>query len=399
LSENFSDTSENLSPNVREISGEARLKCEWIRSALGGLIQLACATEIIQLGIHYMAHRFLPILSLVAILTATAQAGAVSSAELYRTTGEGFGKFEARLRFAAGDGIISSFFLWKDGSELSTAYWNELDFEKLGAECELQTNSIYGMPEQTHEQEHPGLTGLCDGYHTYAYEWTPDYIAYSLDGVELRRDTGADAAAYAENATTGLQARFNIWPGNANFGGTFVESSLPAYQYIDWAQYSTYTPGAGDEGSDFTLKWREEFDSLPAGWATGSWGSPLNLSTHSPANVVFVDGIAVLALTADDQTGYTGTPPQDDSPQGGESNGAGGSPGASGGAPVASGGSPSTASGGAPTTPPANPPSRMTSGCSLGSTAPITGPAWAYGVLALLGVWGRVSSKKTRRQK
>jgi len=264
------------------------------------------------------------------ILSLAAPAGAVTSAELYRPSGHTFGKFEARVRFAAGEGVISSFFLWKEGSELSTVYWNELDFEKLGADCELQTNSIYGLPQTNHEGHGYALAGLCDGYHTYAYEWTPESIVWFVDGVEIRRETGEHATAYAENATDGLQFRFNIWPGNANFGGVFSEAILPVYQFIAWAQYSAYTPGTGDNGSNFTLSWREEFDALPAGWAMGSWASPLNGSTHSARNVSFVEGVAVLALTADDATGFVGSPPPDTEGAGGTptAGGAGGMTGA-----------------------------------------------------------------------
>lgn len=268
-------------------------------------------------------------------LTFATPAGAVTSAELYRPAAHAFGKFEARIQFAAGDGVISSFFLWKDGSEQSTVFWNELDFEKLGAACELQTNTIYGLPQTNHEGRGYALAGLCDRYHTYAYEWTPEYIAWLVDGIEIRRETGESAAAYAENATGGMQFRFNVWPGDASFGGDFSEAILPVYQYVAWAQYSEYTPGEGDDGTDFTLAWREEFDAAPTGWQKGSWESPLGNSRHSSQNVVFVDGIAVLALTADDATGYSGTPPSDDA-------GAAGSP-ATGGA----GGAPAPSTGGA----------------------------------------------------
>ena len=244
-------------------------------------------------------------------LTIAESAGAVTSAELYRASAQTFGRFEARIRFAGGDGIVSSFFLWKTGSEQSSVYWNELDFEKLGAACELQTNSIHGLPQSNHEELGYSLQGLCDAYHTYAYEWTPEHIAWFVDGIEIRRETGAVVAAYTENATEGMQLRFNVWPGNASFGGNFSEASLPAYQFVAWAQYSEYTPGTGDDGSDFTLSWREEFDAKPVGWQMGSWASPLNGSTHSPANVKFVDGIAVLALTTDEAIGFAGSPPPD----------------------------------------------------------------------------------------
>jgi hypothetical protein len=310
-------------------------------------------------------------------LTLTTTASAVTSAELYRTVPEGYGKFEARLQFAGGDGVVGSYFLWKDASEMEDVFWNELDFEKVGAACDLQTNSFYGLPEKVHVGEGYGLTGLCEGYHTYAYEWTPDYIAWFVDGTEIRRDTGEDALAYAENATEGMQFRFNVWPGDASFGGTFSESILPIYEFVSWAQYSQYTPGAGDEGSDFTLSWREEFDALPADWATATWDSPKGLSVHSSQNVNFVDGIAVLSLTMDDATGFVGTPPADgpaSSTGGSDSTGAGGTDpmGASSG-----GTDPMGASSGG--TDPMGQPAESGSGCSYG---PVRSRVFPMGMIA-----------------
>lgn len=328
-------------------------------------------------------YRHLSLIPFVLLCSGTASA--VTSAELYRTEAHTFGKFEARVQFAAGDGVVSSFFLWKDGSELSDVYWNELDFEKLGADCELQTNTIHGLPQENHEGHDYALSGLCDGYHTYAYEWTPEYIAWFVDGTEIRRDTGEHAQAYSENATEGLQFRFNVWPGNANFGGNFSDTILPVYQYVAWAQYSEYTPGAGDNGTDFTLSWREEFDSRPSGWQMGSWVSPLENSTHDSQNVVFVNGIAVLALTADDARGYTGTPPPD---------GAGGvdvAPTAGAGEVPAPPAEPTVPSTSEPPSPPAgnDDASGDGSGCRLAPSSPQHGGAFGLLVWATLGWFAR----------
>jgi endo-1,3-1,4-beta-glycanase ExoK len=234
-------------------------------------------------------------------------ASATRSAELYSSTSYGYGRVSARLRFAAGDGVVSSFFLWKDGSEVSGTFWNELDFEKLGANCHIETNAFYGTPAAVHSQPHTLEPDPCNEFHTYAYEWTPDFIAWYVDDVEIRRETGATAAAFAENATAkGMQIRFNVWPGDASFGGNFNPGILPVHQYIDWIEFSSYADG------EFTHEWREEFDAerLPAGWLRGSWGSPKNLSTHDPLNVNIVDGHAVLSLTADDAVGPTGARPE-----------------------------------------------------------------------------------------
>ncbi|HET9956673.1 MAG TPA: family 16 glycosylhydrolase [Polyangiaceae bacterium] len=244
------------------------------------------------------------------MLSSTAAHAAVSSAELYTSQSYTYGRVEARARFAAGDGVVSSFFLWKNGSEMTGTFWNELDFEKVGADCHLQTNALFGLPLVDHGRNEGAALNLCNAFHTFAYEWTPDYIAWFIDGTEVRREAGDTAKAYADNATAGMQIRFNIWPGDASFGGNFSPSILPVHEYIDWVQYSTYTDGA------FNVAWREDFDgtSAPTGWLVGSWASPKNLSTHSAQNVTFVDGHAVLSLTTDDAVGFKGKIPLDGQP-------------------------------------------------------------------------------------
>ncbi len=243
-------------------------------------------------------------LTLISTLVSVS-AAAVQSAELYRTQAYFYGRFEARVQFAPGDGVVSSFFLWKDGSS-STTSWNELDFEKVKAACQLQINIWSGTGTQSPQT--PSITGdLCGGYHTYAFEWTPDYIAWFIDGAELRRETGSVVAEYTQNAAQGMAIHFNVWVGNASFGGVLDPSILPVNEYIDWVQYSSYANGT------FQQEWREDFDGagIPAGWAVGNWQSPYGLSTHNPLNVNVVNGVAVLSLTADGATGYSGVPPVD----------------------------------------------------------------------------------------
>jgi MYXO-CTERM domain-containing protein len=247
---------------------------------------------------------------------------ATAGAELYRTQAHFYGRFDARIQYAPGDGVVSTFFLWKEGSDAANAYWNELDYEKIAADCHMQLNNIYGNPETQHQVTPSMGFAMCEGYHDYRIEWTPTYIAWIVDGKEIHRDTGADATAYAQNATAGMTIHFNLWVGNSSFGGNINNTKLPVHQYISWVQYSSYDNG------NFTVQWREEFDGsgVPSGWATGNWASPFNLSTHNPQNVAFVNGIAVLSLTADNATGNPGTPPVDPN----ASTGTGGSPGTGG---------------------------------------------------------------------
>ena len=62
---------------------------------------------------------------------------------------------------------------------------------------------------------------------------------------------------------------------------------------------------------------------MPSGWLAGNWNSPKGLSTNTASNIGFVNGYAVLALTADDAKGIAGATPIDTADAGTE--GAGGS--------------------------------------------------------------------------
>lgn len=246
----------------------------------------------------------LTLVGTLAVFGWSATAHAYSSAEFLSNESYQYGRFEASIKFPSGSGVIGAFFLWKDGSEMEGTFWNELDFETLGFDCHLETNAYYGNPAQYHVERAPG-DPVCDEYHTFAYEWTPDYVAWLVDGTEVRRETGDTAAAYRDNASDGMQFRFNVWPGDETFGGAFDPSLLPVYQYIDWIQYSSY------DGSSFVLEWREDFDdpALPADWTLGTWDSPKGLSTHVIENAGVVDGALVLALTAYDAVGIPGVSP------------------------------------------------------------------------------------------
>lgn len=309
-------------------------------------------------------------------------AHAVSSAEIYTSAAYSYGRYEARVRFAPGSGVVSSFFLWKTGSEQAGNYWNELDFEKVGAECRLESNAIYGKPSTNHNQKQMLALDLCGQFHTYGYEWTPDAIAWFIDGQQVRRETGAIPQAFADNASQpGMQIHFNVWVGDASFGGSFDPAILPVHEYIDWVQFSKYESGA------FTLDWREDFDgaALPSGWLSGTWASQKNHSIHAPENVNLLSGYTVLSVTADDKLGPAGANPADSGSAGGSAATGGtastaGSSSTTAGVPGAVAGAPTSGSGGN------YPPLPTDGGCSV-VTTPKAGSWLAVLGFAALGAW------------
>jgi hypothetical protein len=272
-------------------------------------------------------------------------------AEVYGAASYRYGRVEMRMRMARGSGVLSTFFTYKLGSELSGAFWEEIDIEVFGKDNvrSWQSNIITGNPRQTSEQVHTAGSSLADDYHTYVLEWTPEYVAWRVDGVEVRRSTGGQVTSLT-NAQT---LRFNIWVSDSvAWVGSFDDSVLPVHQFVNWIRYYRY------EGGAFVLDWTDEFDDFQASrWAKANWTFDGNLVDFDPANAVVRDGTLVLALTREGQTGFSGTVPVDSGNPG--TGGTGGGPGTggvsstgglsgTGGAAIAGGSGGTPASGGGP---------------------------------------------------
>jgi endo-1,3-1,4-beta-glycanase ExoK len=257
----------------------------------------------------------LNILKLVSILlisqTLFAQK-AYKGAEIYSNQSYKYGKYEMRMRMAKGSGILSTFFTYKNGSETAGTFWEEIDIEVFGKNNAntFQSNIITNNPKKYSEQVHSPGFSLGDGYHTYVLEWTPTYVAWYLDGVLMRKTTGGQAT----ELTNTQSLRFNLWAANiVSWVGTFDTSVLPVYQFVNWIKYSTYTPGTGNNGTDFTLSWTDDFNTFSTTrWSKANWTFGENLTDFDPNNVLVKDGYLVLALTKSGQTGLTGSVPLDD---------------------------------------------------------------------------------------
>ena len=115
--------------------------------------------------------------------------------------------------------------------------------------------------------------------------------------------------------TQGL--RFNIWSSeSAEWVGQFDESKLPLFQFINWVKVYKYTPGQGENGSDFTLDWTDNFDTFnSARWSKGNWTFDGNRVDLTPNNIYSKDGMLILALTRKGQESFNGQFPKDNEPE------------------------------------------------------------------------------------
>jgi hypothetical protein len=220
-----------------------------------------------------------------------------------------YGRFEVRYLPPAGDGYLASFFTYHEITGQTA--WNEIDFEILGRyDNDVQVTSI--GPGQKIRNGHQFVTfNPMNDYHAYAFEWTPDYIAWFIDSVEVYRQTGSHIPQFQYPQ----KIMMNIWPPEyKTWVGNLDDRILPLFAYYDWVRYSVYTPGSGNSGTDnnFTLLWKDEFDAFDdTRWekATHTWGG--NNSDFMTENCVFKDGQMILCLTKEGaQLGYVDrTPP------------------------------------------------------------------------------------------
>lgn len=252
----------------------------------------------------------LALLALCASLGASfATAKSYKGAEIYSNESYLYGRYEMRMQSAKASGVLSTFFTYKGGSEIPGAFWEEIDIEIFGKNngTQWQTNVIYGASPTHTEETHTESVSLAEGYHTYVIEWTPEYIAWFIDGVEKRRITASSTV----NALTNPQSlRFNIWSSESvPWVGAWDDSVLPVYQYVNYIEYKAYNTTT----KTFEGGWRDDFDTFDSSrWGKADWTFDTNRVDFSPNNVVVKDGILVLALTKENATGYTGTPPADE---------------------------------------------------------------------------------------
>lgn len=282
-------------------------------------------------------------------LPAVGQNKPYKGGELFSQQAVLYGRMEMRMRMARGSGILSTFFTYKNGSEGAQTFWEEIDIEVFGKDdaTTWQSNIITGLGTRTTtEAEHTHTSSLADAYHTYALEWTPDYVAWYLDSSEIRRVESSQVS----DLTNPQSLRFNIWAANlVDWVGDFDTSALPQYQYVNWISYSRY------ENGEFVHEWTDDFNSLDMGrWGRANWTFAENLVDFEPNNVVVTDGTLVLALTHQGMTGFSGSVPVDPGPTepepdgtGGQASGGTGTGGATGaGGELGAGGQPSANTGG-----------------------------------------------------
>jgi beta-glucanase (GH16 family) len=202
------------------------------------------------------------------IVRAIANGTAFTSARL-KTQGRftaQYGRLEARIKLPTGRGIWPAF--WMLGSSITTAGWpqcGEIDvMENIGSEPSVNHGSVHGPGYSggraiTARYTLPGGGRFADAFHTFAIDWTPDRIVFSVDDAPYQTVTRASLPA---GTAWVFDAPFFLLL-NVAVGGTFpgppdATTVFPQEMVVDYVRYRPAQAQA----------WIDNLTGIPQVWAT-----------------------------------------------------------------------------------------------------------------------------------
>lgn len=157
-----------------------------------------------------------------------------------------YGHVEARMKIPRGQGMWPAF--WMLGTDIGSVGWpnsGEIDvMENVGFEPSIVHGTIHGPGYSGSAgvgagYSLPGGQAFADAFHTFAVDWAPNSIKWSVDGVVYQTRTPADVSGktWAFNKPFFLILNLAVggyWPGDPNSSTTF-----PAQLVVDSVSVTT----------------------------------------------------------------------------------------------------------------------------------------------------------------
>ena len=155
-----------------------------------------------------------------------------------------YGTYEANMKAASGNGLITSFYTytgpWENNPEGKN--WDEIDVEAFGYDnTKIQVN--YWTNGEQHPtvidlDQIPGLQNIntSTAYHTYKFDWQKNKIVWYVDNVKVHEEDGSRGPLPSHQQ----KIMMNMWPcTDAGWTKEFTWNGIKTASY-DWMQY---TPG------------------------------------------------------------------------------------------------------------------------------------------------------------
>ncbi|MEV2246641.1 family 16 glycosylhydrolase [Streptomyces sp. NPDC049970] len=165
-----------------------------------------------------------------------------------------YGRVEARMKIPRGQGIWPAF--WMLGTDIGSVGWpnsGEIDImENVGFEPSTVHGTLHGPGYSGSGgigagYSLPGGQAFADAFHTFAVDWSPNAITWSVDGTVYQRRTPADLGGNRWVFDKPFFVILNLavggyWPGDPDGSTVFPQQLL-----VDYVRVSTDSgqPGGG----------------------------------------------------------------------------------------------------------------------------------------------------------
>ncbi|MFJ8504049.1 ricin-type beta-trefoil lectin domain protein [Streptomyces avermitilis] len=171
-----------------------------------------------------------------------------------------YGRVEARMKIPRGQGMWPAF--WMLGTDIGQVGWpnsGEIDvMENVGFEPSTIHGTIHG-PGYSGEggigaaYSLSGGQAFADAFHTFAVDWAPDSITWSVDGTVYQRRTPADLGGktWAFNKPFFLILNLAVggyWPGDPNSSTVFPQQLVVDEVKVTTGDSSSGVPITGLAG-------------------------------------------------------------------------------------------------------------------------------------------------------
>jgi beta-glucanase (GH16 family)/GR25 family glycosyltransferase involved in LPS biosynthesis len=158
-----------------------------------------------------------------------------SSASICSKSSQLYGRFEAEMKPAKANGMITALFLYRFDP------WQEIDIEFFGKDTSKIMVNVYYNPGEEGTISNEGVHGTpvqldlgfdaADDYHRYAIEWDPNEIRWFVDDqlVHVRR-----SPIPVPIPDLPMKCYFNTWPPSTmkDLAGDLDDSQLPVKSYV-----------------------------------------------------------------------------------------------------------------------------------------------------------------------
>ena len=169
--------------------------------------------------------------------------GKVISARMNTKSSWTYGYFEASIWLPKGKGTWPAYWMMPTDQSDGWPTCGEIDImEEVGVDANKTSSSIhtsaYNHTKNTQKTQSRTTSGAESGYHTYALEWTKDYLQFYTDGVKtLRFENDGKGNKETWPFNKAFYITLNLaWGGDWGGYAGVDESALPCTMKVDYVR-------------------------------------------------------------------------------------------------------------------------------------------------------------------